>query len=186
MKGFTHDYNLLLCKITPSYICSMKELLRRFAMYHIWASQKLFDFVLSLPEDQHKKELLSSFNSIYRTTLHMWNAESVWWQRIISTDNVVPPEKGFDGTLQDIINSMELQSQQWLAWVNEMTDESLLEQLHYKNLKGEPFTQPLRDIALHIFNHGTYHRGQIVNMLRQLGVTSSIPQTDYTVWSRTN
>lgn len=142
------------------------------------------ELVLTLPEEKHKAEVPSSFNSLYKTALHMWSAESIWWQRITSPGNVVPPQSNFDGTLNDIVNSMELQSQQWLAWVNEMTDESLLEPLHYKNLKGEPFTQPLKDIALHVFNHGTYHRGQIVNMLRQLGVISGIPQTDYTVWAR--
>ncbi|MBD0288544.1 MAG: DNA polymerase, partial [Flavisolibacter sp.] len=38
-------------------------------------------------------------------------------------------------------------------------------------------------MLLHLFNHGTYHRGQLVNMLRQLEV-SPIPQTDFIVWSR--
>jgi uncharacterized damage-inducible protein DinB len=164
----------------------MKEILRSFATYHIWANQKLMDLVLSLSEEKQKAEVPSSFNSLYKTALHMWNAESIWWQRITSPSTIVPPQNNFDGTMQDIVNSMELQSQQWLAWINEMTDESLLEQLHYKTLKGESFSQPLKDVALHIFNHGTYHRGQIVNMFRQLGVTSAIPQTDYTFWSRNN
>lgn len=175
-----------IAKVSPSYICIMKDILRSFATYHIWANQKLFDLVLSLPEEQYKAEVPSSFNSLYKTALHMWNAESIWWQRITSPDKIVPPQISFDGTMHDIVNSMELQSQQWLAWINEMTDETLMEILHYKSLKGEPFSQPLKDVALHIFNHGTYHRGQIVNMLRQLGVTSSIPQTDYTAWSRMN
>jgi uncharacterized damage-inducible protein DinB len=38
-------------------------------------------------------------------------------------------------------------------------------------------------ILLHLANHNTYHRGQLVNMLRQLGV-EKIPQTDFVVWSR--
>jgi uncharacterized damage-inducible protein DinB len=39
------------------------------------------------------------------------------------------------------------------------------------------------DVFLHVLNHGTYHRGQLVNMLRQLGI-EKIPQTDFIVWSR--
>jgi len=50
-------------------------------------------------------------------------------------------------------------------------------------LKGEHFKQPIYKMLLHVFNHGTYHRGQIVNMLRQLGI-EKIPQTDFIVWSR--
>src|SRR5688572_28820033 len=128
----------------------MKELLKSIATYHIWANQMIMDLVVSLPEEKHKAEVPSSFNSLYKTILHMWSAESVWWQRITSPDKVVAPQTNFDGTLQDIVNSLELQSQQWLAWVNEMTDESLLELLHYKNLKGEPFAQPLKDVAVHV------------------------------------
>ena len=45
------------------------------------------------------------------------------------------------------------------------------------------FKQPTWQMLLHVFNHGTYHRGQLVNMLRQLGV-SRIPATDFALWSR--
>jgi uncharacterized damage-inducible protein DinB len=38
-------------------------------------------------------------------------------------------------------------------------------------------------MLLHVFNHGTYHRGQLVTMLRQLGI-ENIPATDFIVWSR--
>jgi uncharacterized damage-inducible protein DinB len=38
-------------------------------------------------------------------------------------------------------------------------------------------------MLLHLFNHGTYHRGQLVNQLRQLGI-AKIPPTDFIIWSR--
>jgi uncharacterized damage-inducible protein DinB len=38
-------------------------------------------------------------------------------------------------------------------------------------------------MLLHLFNHGTYHRGQLVTMLRELGI-EKIPPTDFIVWSR--
>ena len=50
-------------------------------------------------------------------------------------------------------------------------------------LKREMFKQPVWQMILHVFNHGTYHRGQLINMLRQLGV-EKISQTDFIVWSR--
>ena len=36
--------------------------------------------------------------------------------------------------------------------------------------------QPIWQIVMHVVNHGTLHRGQIVGMLRQLGVKA--PATD--------
>ena len=45
----------------------------------------------------------------------------------------------------------------------------------YTGTKKEQFKQPVCDVLLHVFNHGTYHRGQLVTMLRQLGA-SNIPE----------
>jgi uncharacterized damage-inducible protein DinB len=161
----------------------MKELLRQFVTYNIWAHQKIMDIILSLPEEKHKAELPSSFSSLYKTALHVWDADSIWWQRIVTPERIIAPSTGFNGTMNDIADGLLLQSQQWLAWVNEVSEESLNEIFHYRNLKGEPFSQPIRDVVLHICNHGTYHRGQLVNMLRQMNVTG-IPQTDFIVWAR--
>ena len=43
----------------------------------------------------------------------------------------------------------------------------------YYNSKKEHFKSPVYQMLMHVFNHGTYHRGQLVNMLRQLGVEKS-------------
>ena len=72
---------------------------------------------------------------------------------------------------------------QWQEWVNSASDISLDHVFQYQNTKKEQFKQPVYQMILHVFNHGTYHRGQIVNMLRQVGV-EKIPQTDFIVWSR--
>ena len=39
-------------------------------------------------------------------------------------------------------------------------------------------------MLLHLFNHQTFHRGQLVTMLRQNGI-EKIPATDFIVFSRT-
>jgi uncharacterized damage-inducible protein DinB len=41
--------------------------------------------------------------------------------------------------------------------------------LTYVTFAGETFTQPLDQMLRHVVNHGTYHRGQVTTMLRQLG-----------------
>ncbi|MES1225792.1 MAG: DinB family protein, partial [Bacteroidota bacterium] len=54
----------------------MKELLKQMAAYNIWANQKIIDVILSLPEEKQIAEVPSSFNSLNKTLLHMWDAES--------------------------------------------------------------------------------------------------------------
>jgi uncharacterized damage-inducible protein DinB len=60
----------------------MKEILSQFAAYNTWANQKLFDVIVALPEEKQLQELPGSFKNLYATMLHMWDAESVWWQRL--------------------------------------------------------------------------------------------------------
>jgi uncharacterized damage-inducible protein DinB len=69
----------------------------------------------------------------------------------------------------------------WTTLVDQSTDETLKKILHYQNLRGEQFNVPVYMILHHVFNHCTYHRGQLVTMLRQLGV-EKLPSTDFIAW----
>jgi uncharacterized damage-inducible protein DinB len=161
----------------------MKELLKQFAAYNIWANQKLLDLILALPEEKQKAEMPSSFKSLYTTILHMLDAESIWWQRMKLQERIVVPSENYKGNMKDVCTELLQQNHQWQEWVNSATDPALEHVFQYYNSKREYFKQPVFQMLLHVFNHGTYHRGQLVNMLRQLGI-EKIPQTDFIVWSR--
>ena len=161
----------------------MKEQLKQFAAYNVWASQKLMEVILALPEEKQVAEVTSSFNSLYKTVLHMWDAESAWWQRMKMHERLIIPSENFNGKMTDVSNGLLQQSKQWEEWVNNASELSIDHVFQYYNSKKEHFKQPVWQMLLHVFNHGTYHRGQLVTMLRQLGV-EKLPQTDFIVWSR--
>ena len=52
----------------------------------------------------------------------------------------------------------------------------------YKTTEGVPYASPAWQMLQHVVNHGTYHRGQIATMLRQLGNKSQ--STDMIVFYR--
>lgn len=162
---------------------TMKDLLSQLAAYNIWANQKLLDVILALPEEKQKLEIPSSFKSLYTTLFHMWDAESIWWQRMKLHERIIRPSDNFNSSLKDVANGLLQQNQQWQEWVNTATEPMLDHVFQYYNQKKESFKQPIFQMMLHVFNHSTYHRGQLVNMLRQLGI-EKIPPTDFIVWSR--
>jgi uncharacterized damage-inducible protein DinB len=162
---------------------AMKELLCQLAAYNIWASQKLLDIINALPEEKQKAEVPSSFKNLYSTVLHMWDAESIWWQRLKMHERIIRPSENFKGSMQDVSNGLLSQSILWKEWVNNASDMALDHVFQYYNTKRELFKDPTWQMLLQVFNHGSYHRGQLVNMLRQLGV-EKIPQTDFIVWGR--
>ena len=52
----------------------------------------------------------------------------------------------------------------------------------YKTLAGEPFSNALPEIFMHVYTHGTHHRGQVSLLLRDSGVTP--PKTDLIYYLR--
>ena len=51
-------------------------------------------------------------------------------------------------------------------------------------MKGEEFTNVNTAIFMHVFNHGTFHRGQVVSMMRNAGYTGQIESTDFISYER--
>ena len=161
----------------------MKTLLTQFAAYHLWAHGVLADAIQALPPEQQTQSLTSSFPSLHLTLLHLWDAESIWWQRLKLQEQIAVPSAAFAGDTAEAIKGLLESSKQWAEWVQDAQPHMLEHEFIYRNSKREQFKQPVWQVLLQIFNHGTYHRGQLVTMLRQLGV-AKIPQTDFIAWSR--
>lgn len=161
----------------------MKQILQQYAAYNIWANQRILDCINNLSDDQIDREIASSFSSIKKTVLHMWDAESIWWQRLKLSEKISRFSEEFTGSFAELVKKLDQQSTEWKDWVDNATDVQLQHVFAYQNTKKEQFKQPVYEMLLHLFNHGTYHRGQLVTMLRQLGV-EKIPSTDVMVFCR--
>ncbi|WP_407526767.1 DinB family protein [Lacibacter sp. MH-610] len=161
----------------------MLQLLQNYAAFNVWANQTITDAILEMEEHTHQQIVKSSFPNLYATVLHMWDAESIWWQRMEGHAQLLIPGKEFNPTMKEAVNGLLNQSREWSSWMNRVTEEQLQNEFHYKNLKGEAFTSGVWQVVHHLFNHGTYHRGQLVTMMRELGSTE-IPSTDFIHWYR--
>jgi uncharacterized damage-inducible protein DinB len=161
----------------------MKELLVQYAAYNLWANTRLLETILLLSEEEQSREIKSSFNSLFKTILHLWDAESMWWQRMKLEERIMRPSENFSGTMIEASEGLLQQGRQWHTWLVQAQEYHLQHEFIYQNTKKEHFKQEVCIVLLHVFNHSTYHRGQLVNMLRQLG-QENIPQTDFVFWSR--
>lgn len=160
----------------------MKELLQQFAAYNIWANKALFDRISKMPEEKITTETPSSFPSLYKTVQHMWRAEEIWWQRLKLVENPVAQSDSFTGTFTELYNQLAKQNMVWKEWVDSAGPHQLTHVFAFVREK-EQYKMVVHDMLLHLFNHGTYHRGQLVTMLRQLG-EDKIPATDFVVYCR--
>ena len=160
----------------------MKELLQQYAAYNIWATKLLVERINKLSDEEITKEIASSFPSLYKTVQHMWLAEEAWWQRLKLAEKLELQSENFSGSFSELSANLAKQSKQWSEWVNVATDNQLSHVFAYIRNK-EQFKMPVYQMMHHVFNHATYHRGQLVTILRQLGA-DKIPATDFSAFCR--
>ena len=168
--------------LSSEFCIIMKKILIEYASYHSWATDLLMNTILSLPEEMHHVEVKSSFPGLYKTLSHLNSTDKIWRHRLNPSGQLADPFIN-PTAMHDLAKEMQQRQQQWMNWVNALDENDFIKVVHYKSLKGDPFSQPLYHLLLHVFNHATYHRGQLVTILRQLDV-QNIPQTDFIVWSR--
>lgn len=162
----------------------MKDILSKYSLYNIWANQRVCDFVKkNLSEEQLNNEIISSFPSIKKTLFHIWDAEMIWLFRIKGESLKGFPSNEFKGTTVEGIKLLIQNSKTLSDLIISKDDSFFYSDLKYSNLKGIQFESKASDVVQHVMNHSTYHRGQSITMLRQLGF-SDLFSTDYISFCR--
>lgn len=160
----------------------MKQLLQQYAAYNLWANKKIIETANLLSEEQVNKEIVSSFPSVYKTFLHLMEVENAWWERLKLVER--PAMSGwFTGNYDELSKKLLELSRQWQEWIQNTNEANIMHVFAYQNSKKEHFKQPVYEMLLHLFNHQTLHRGQLITMFRQLGLDKILP-TDFIVFSR--
>jgi uncharacterized damage-inducible protein DinB len=161
----------------------MKQLLQQYAAYNLWANKIITEKILQLNEEVINKEIQSSFGSLYKTVVHLMDIESLWWQRLKLAEHPIWPGINFNGNFEDLSQQLIFLSKQWHNWVLNTNEINLTHVFEYHNSKKEFFKQPVYEMLMQVFNHQTYHRGQLVTMMHELDI-KKIPATDFIVFSR--
>jgi uncharacterized damage-inducible protein DinB len=153
---------------------NLQKLTTRFLQYNLWANERLTSWLLTQPHLIHYKTTGSGFGTIDRTLQHILSAEIYWYTIIIKGEinafNQAEKENGIGQVIADLVAS----SQHLLNDLSAFNEQELIE-----CIQASDSTQSRYEYILHLVNHGSYHRGQIVTMCRALGVTEEVPVTDY-------
>lgn len=152
-----------------------------FVNYNIWANNKFIDALSNVKEELLNQKIEASFPSVLKTANHMLMAEYGWLSRLQGNGWDVAEVTNLSGTSNELFKLWQKTSLEFRNFV-ESTD---LERKIQFDHKDENYSIPIREIAQTVFTHGSYHRGQLVIMMRQLGI-SEIPKTDYIEWVRQN
>jgi uncharacterized damage-inducible protein DinB len=146
------------------------ELLRFMFQYNAWADRRLLDACASLTNEQFTRNLGSSFSSVRDTVTHLYGAEWVWNERFQErSPSALLSGAGYPD-LASIRAKLEEMDQYYIDYVSKLTQQDLDRVIRYKGFTGDEFSNPIWQSLHQLTNHASYHRGQVVTLLRQLGV----------------
>ena len=161
----------------------MKELIVQCAEYNVWANNRIINLLLKLEPGIAEKELTSSFPTLKATVIHMWSAESIWLQRLQLTEHPQWIQNSFAGSFEEACLECQKTSSIIEEFVkNQYDDRSFSHIVQFYDWKKLAHKMPVFQVLHHIFNHSTYHRGQLTTMLREAGI-KEIPMTDFIVFA---
>jgi uncharacterized damage-inducible protein DinB len=138
--------------------------------YNEWANTRIADLLLAIDDNLYFQVMKSSFPSLAKTVLHIADSQQIWLRRMQGENITAWPSANFQGTKRDSLLSLIQSSKDLVTFITSKDESFLSTPYSYKNLKGEPCTDPVEDTLFHIVNHNSYHRGQIITMLRELNV----------------
>ena len=139
--------------------------------FNYWAKARMLGAVEALPEEELYKDLKTSFRGIHGTLVHICAAENTWLQRFTGVS--VPKYLKVDDlpTYAAVKAKWEEVEKGVLAYVRSLSEEELQQTFSFVASDGKPVSGKRWQSLQHLVNHGTYHRGQITSLIRQLGGT---------------
>jgi uncharacterized damage-inducible protein DinB len=147
------------------------ETLHTLLDYHYWARDRILDAAEPLMAEQFTRNLGNSFPSVRDTLVHLLSADWVWcarWQGEVPQAMLDPVTFPDVASIRAVWAEHEPKVRAVLDRFGENGTTRLIE---YRTFNGVSQAQPFWQILQHVVNHGSYHRGQITTMLRQLGAT---------------
>lgn len=146
------------------------DVVRSHIAYSAWANRRLMDAAATLSPDELTRDFGTADKSVLGTLFHLFGAERVWLERfegIAQTGPIAVP----DQQLSTLETEWPVLADRWRAYADRLKDTDLDRLLDYRDLRGNAWRQPLWQLALHVVNHSTHHRGQVAGFLRALGRT---------------
>jgi uncharacterized damage-inducible protein DinB len=160
----------------------MKTLLLDYAKHNLWATNLYIEFLKSQNPALLEKELVSSFPSIIHTIVHIHAAQNIWCARLHNEVGSFPKYESFKSN-EEIFENWLQSSTELLNFVHQVTNNELIAIKKFTLLNGSTNENEVKDMLLHCINHSNFHRGQLVTLMRQVGITN-IPASDYIKYKR--
>lgn len=154
------------------------------ARYNAWANRRLYDSVATLSDAEvGRARPAAYFGSILGTLNHILVGDRIWLGRIEGPDaGLASLDQILHRDLAGLHAARQSEDARIIAFVDRLAADDLEKEIGYRTTIGEPWTTPLGDILIHLFNHQTHHRGQTHALIKEAGAEP--PPLDFIYYLR--
>jgi uncharacterized damage-inducible protein DinB len=147
-------------------------MLQLLSEYNHWANSRICSWIREAGETVADQEVTSSFPSIRKTLYHLWDAQAIWMLRLKGESPNAWPSHSFKGNIDEATEAIIASSLEFVRFCSDLQPGDEDKQVTFRSLDGTAYHNSTAEIVLHVMNHSTYHRGQLITMLRSAGFTA--------------
>jgi uncharacterized damage-inducible protein DinB len=160
---------------------NLSSLMKDYSAYNLWSNRNIVGWLKSKPAGTIERQVPSSFPNLKQTLFHILYTEESWLSRL----KKVKPEfyygQIFNGESEELFDGVLNQSTGFYEYVDSLPENSFQENYQFSIPNTGEFDGTASEMIQHCINHSSYHRGQIVTMARNVGLTDP-PMTDYMLY----
>ena len=141
------------------------------ARYNVWSTHKLNQVLKNVSNDDFNAECGLYFKSISGTLNDVLGGEHyLWFPRFLAKPSpILRLNTIIESDKEKLIDQLEDKASNWIDFLRNVDVEKFKYDLQYKTSSGKDMSLPFAATLLHVFNHGTHHRGQITAALTSMG-----------------
>lgn len=144
---------------------------RHFYAYHFAENRKIWDtYIVPLAEDQFLQYIDYSIGSIRNQIVHLMHVDQIWFSQLRGIDLLELPEPDAYIDRSTIRAHWDQVETDMRGYLSSLKDSMLFEKPF---AEGEDKDLILWQVLLHVVNHGTDHRAQILRILSDMGVKTT-------------
>lgn len=180
MSSFTKPWTVKANELTEQATEKTAHFMKEYARYNLWANERYVEWLMQATDEQMTREVESSFNSLRKTVAHLWNAEYGWLRTLKELPWGTAPANEFQGSTKEFLEAFLETSREFVGYVESLSEDDFKKAYTFSSSDK---TTTAEQIMLHVFNHATYHRGQLITMGRQIGLKNP-PRADFIYYVR--
>jgi uncharacterized damage-inducible protein DinB len=139
---------------------------QRLLAYEAEANRRALDSLETVPDSARKS---AAFARAMVLMPHMQLARFIWLARLEGRPYENPSDWFPFWTIEQTRLAEAEQNREWAEYLGGLSESDLTQTISYTTSEGEPRVRMIDDILTHVFNHSTYHRGQLARLVHECG-----------------